>query len=341
MFRVANSEGGDCGGRARDHFATAGLFSAFRSRRNLRKRQTAALVTGMASTMECMLVSNSRNLGLPGRAFIGGRRIGILFFCFFFVVSLGPGSHRARAADLSANPAPAEYQPAPAAEFSWNGVYVGVNVGGGVDHFGFLYALHSPAPAGFAQGSAGITSLGPVGGLQIGFNYELPLYYVLPFLHIVASIELDDSVAGISGQTTANGLFLDSRVPFSATFASRFDDFGTGRLRLGYAWGRFLPYLTAGFTVGVIQTSYNFSTPAFLNSAESTAVRSGAFPHVGNGGIGIEYALDSHFTVKSEYLYEFINARRTFFSPGDGIGVSFGTRTMYHIIRLGFNYKFD
>ncbi len=290
--------------------------------------------------MECVLVSNSKNLGLPGGAFVGGRRIGILFFCFFLVAILGPGSNLARAADLSANPALAGYQPPPAAEFSWNGVYVGVNVGGGIDHFGFLYTLHSPAPGGFAQGSAGITSLGPAGGLQVGFNYELPLYYVLPFLHIVASLEFDDSVAGISGQTTANGVF-GSGAPFSATFASRFENFGTGRLRLGYAWGRFLPYLTAGFTFGIIQTSYNFSTPAFLNSAESTALRSGVFPHVGNGGMGIEYALDSHFTVRTEYLYDFINARRTFFSPGDGIAVSFGTRTMYHIIRLGLNYKFD
>jgi outer membrane immunogenic protein len=285
-------------------------------------------------------VSKSENLELFGSAFFFGRWIRIFFFCLFLVVILGPVSSTARAADLSANPAPAEYQPPAAGEFSWNGVYVGFNVGGGIDHFGFDYALNTRVPGDFVQGSAGITSLGPVGGLQVGFNYELPLYYVLPFLHIVASIEIDDSAAGITGQTSVNGA-LHSGKPFSATFGSKVDDFGTGRLRLGYPWGRFLPYLTAGFTFGVIETAYNFSTPGFLGSGESTAVRSGVFPHVGNGGMGVEYAIDSHFTVKTEYLYDFIDARRTLFSSGDGVTVSFGTRTMYHIIRLGLNYKFD
>jgi outer membrane immunogenic protein len=291
----------------------------------------------MASAMERVQVSKTEDLELLGRVFFK-QRFGSFFFCFLPLlilgVILGAASTAARAADLPAMMGPGEYEPPPPAEFSWNGVYVGFNVGGGIDHFGFGYALNTPAPLGYAQGTAGITSLGPLGGLQFGFNYELP------FFHIVASIEVDDSAAGISGQTSAIGA-LRSGAPFSATFASKFDDFGTGRLRLGYAWGRFLPYLTAGFTFGVIETSYNFSTPGFLSSVESTAVRSGVFPHVGNGGMGIEYAIDSHFTVKTEYLYEFINARRVLFSPGDGTTVSFGTRTMYHIIRLGLNYKFD
>ena len=125
----------------------------------------------------------------------------------------------------------------------------------------------------------------------------------------MAGIEIDNSAAGISGQTTVDGSF-PSGTPYSATFGSRVDDIGTARLRLGYAWGRFLPYLTAGFTFGVIETSYTFATPGFFSSAASTAVRSGVFPHVGCGGIGVEYAIDSHFTVKAEYLYEFIKPYR-------------------------------
>jgi len=85
-----------------------------------------------------------------------------------------------------------------------------------------------------------------------------------------------DLSAGISGQTTVNGAF-PSGLPFSATFGSRVDDIGTARLRLGYAWGRFLPYLMAGFTYGVIETSYTFAMPGFFSSAASTAVRSGYF----------------------------------------------------------------
>jgi outer membrane immunogenic protein len=278
-------------------------------------------------------VSKGRYLGHSGKAFLPMRRSGISFSGFFVTLMLAAPSGVVLAADLPATMGPAQYQPPPA-EFSWSGIYAGINVGGGVDHFGFKYYVNTPQSGGFQQGTAGITSLGPLGGLQVGFNYELP------FFHIVASIEIDNSAAGISGQTSVNNI-LGSGAPFSATFASRVDDFGTARLRLGYAWGRFLPYLTAGFTFGVIETSFHFSTPGFLSSVESTAVRSGVFPHVGNGGMGIEYAIDSHFTMKTEYLYEFINARRVSFSPGDGTTVSFGTRTMYHIIRLGLNYKFD
>ncbi|HWX13876.1 MAG TPA: hypothetical protein VNY06_03240, partial [Methylocella sp.] len=157
---------------------------------------------------------------------------------------------------------------------------------------------------------------------------------------IVAGIEIDNSAAGISGQTTVDGSF-PSGTPYSTTFGSRGDDIGTARLRLGYSWGRFLPYLTAGFTFGVIETPYDFSTPGFFSSAESTAVRSGVFPHVGNGGMGVENAINSNLTVKTVYLYEFINARRTSFSPGDGSTIAFGTRTMYHIVRLGLNCRFD
>jgi hypothetical protein len=90
-----------------------------------------------------------------------------------------------------------------------------------------------------------------------------------------------------------------------------------------------------------VGTSYTFATPGFFSSAASTAVRSGVFPHVGCGGIGAEYAIDSHFTVNAEYLYEFIKARRNYFTPGDGSTIAFGTRTMYHTGRIGLNYKFD
>ena len=64
----------------------------------------------------------------------------------------------------------------------------------------------------------------------------------------------------------------------TATFGSKFEDFGTARIRLGYAWGRFLPYLTGGFTYGTIETFYSVATPGFFNAGTSTATRSGFFP---------------------------------------------------------------
>lgn len=290
----------------------------------------------MTSAMERNRVSSSWDLGHSLAAFLARRPGGIVLFrCFGFLI-LAAAASVACAADLTPKAGPAEIQAPPPAEFDWRGFYAGVNVGGGVDHFGFKWDVNTPRPSGYQEGSAGITSLGPLGGLQFGFNYVLPF----SFFPILVGIEIDDSAADLTGQTTVNGL-LRSGLPFSATFGTKVYDFGTGRLRFGYPFGRFLPYFTGGFTFGIIETFYHLSTPGFSSSAESTALRSGAIPHVVTLGIGVEYAIDDHLSVKTEYLYDAINSRRTLFAQPDGSSVSFGTRTMYHIVRLGLNYKFD
>jgi hypothetical protein len=45
--------------------------------------------------------------------------------------------------------------------------------------------------------------------------------------------------------------------------------------------------------------------------------------------------------VKVEYLYDFINARPAVFNPVAGSSIPFGTRTAYHIARVGLNCHFD
>jgi outer membrane immunogenic protein len=240
----------------------------------------------------------------------------------------------ARGADLPSKTQAPVFEPPPPAEFNWAGFYLGINAGGGVDHFAFPFAILALPKGGFIQGANSITASGPIGGIQAGFNYELPVF------HIVAGIEIDNSASGIGGQTTVNGTLV-SGAPAAATFGSNFEDFGTARIRLGYAWGRFLPYLTGGFTYRTIETFYCAATPAFSNGGSSTATRSGVFPHVGTVGGGVEYAIAPNFTAKVEYLYDFINARRVIFDPVPGSSIQFNTRTMYHIARVGLNYKFD
>jgi outer membrane immunogenic protein len=247
--------------------------------------------------------------------------------------ALPAGAGAARAVDLPSTKQAPVFEP-PLPEFSWTGFYLGIHAGGGVDHFAFPFDIFVPEPRGFVEGTNGITASGPIGGLQAGFNYELP------FFHIVAGVEIDNSASGIRGRTTVNGTLL-SGAPATATFGSKFMDFGTARIRLGYACGRFLPYLTGGFTYGTIETSYSVAAPGFSSAESSTATRSGVFPHVGTVGGGAEYAIAPNFMVKVEYLYDFINARRVIFDPVPGSSIQFNTRTMYHIARVGLNYKFD
>jgi len=266
--------------------------------------------------------------------FIRGRRksksLAEISLCVVLAAAAGPVC----AADLLPKAQPSVFVPPSPAEFSWTGFYAGVNVGAGVDHFAFPYLIEVPGPWGFTQGTSGITASGPLGGIQAGFNYELP------FFHIVAGIEVDSDLSGVAGQTGVRGVLVNGQ-PVIATFGSRFEDFGTARVRLGYAWGRFLPYLTAGFTYATAETYYNAITPGFFAAGSSTGTRAGFFPHVGVGGIGLEYAIAKNLTAKAEYLYEFINARSVLFSPDPVSTVLFNTRTMYHVARLGLNYKFD
>jgi len=74
----------------------------------------------------------------------------------------------------------------------------------------------------------------------------------------------------------------------------------------------------------------------------STDIRSGIPPYVGTLGFGVEYAIDRNWTVRGEYFYDGINAHYELFNPVAGASVGFGTTTtMYHLARLGVNYKLD
>jgi outer membrane immunogenic protein len=213
-----------------------------------------------------------------------------------------------------------------AAAGNWTGPYVGASAGAAIDCFAFPYGVQLPGQ--FFSGETAITSRGPVAGIQGGYNYEFAD-------GIVAGVELDASLSDISGATTVHAGAA------SARFATRELNFATARLRGGYALGRFLPYFTAGLTLATAQTSFSVSAPGFHVFGESTATRSGIFPHVGVVGIGLEYALTSNLSMKAEYLYDFVNARYAMYDPAPQTAVGFGTRQMYHVVRAGLNWKFE
>jgi outer membrane immunogenic protein len=201
-----------------------------------------------------------------------------------------------------------------------------VNGGGGLDHIGFPYNIS--VPGGFASGTSGFTSSGALFGGQIGYNYE---FTEVPLIgHAVVGVEFDDDWANLRGSSVVNTSVG------TATFGTRFDNFGTARLRVGYNIDRLLIYATGGFTYGSFNSFYNVA--GFSGSNHITYVR--PIPRSNAVGFGIEYALTNNLSVKAEYLYEAVLARyQTFTSPG--ATVAFGTRADYHIARLGLNYKFD
>jgi outer membrane immunogenic protein len=130
-------------------------------------------------------------------------------------------------------PAPAS---APPSYLNWSGFYLGVNGGweGGRSHFNFdgLGAMPGRFNASGWQ----------VGGTA-GYNYQIG--------HVVLGVESDIDWSNLNGSTTC---------PVTGfTCQTQNNWLGTVRGRAGYAFDRFLPYVTGGLAVGDI-----ISKPTFL-----------------------------------------------------------------------------
>lgn len=235
----------------------------------------------------------------------------------------------ASAADLlnSAPPVMPVLVPAP---YNWTGFYAGVNAGFGVDHFAFPFAIATPG--GAVTGTSAMTSSGPVAGGQIGYNYQ---FFNDPvFKNVVVGAEADLDWASLRGTSTIpTGLG-------TLTTSTHFEDFGTLRGRVGYAFDRALFYVTGGLTFGTANNSFTLGPPSNL-AGSSSFTHTGFIPHTDTVGAGVEYAFMDNWSVKGEYLYDFITAGPQSFTPVSGSTVSFGSRASYHIVRFGLNYKFD
>jgi outer membrane immunogenic protein len=208
------------------------------------------------------------------------------------ILALGVAS--ASAADLprrEAMPAKAPaYVPPPL--YNWTGFYVGINGGGG---FG-----RSDFSAPFASGSFD-TSGGLVGG-TVGYNWQMD--------PVVFGLEGDIDWSNIRGSATCGG----------TTCETRNDWLGTVRGRLGYAFDRFLPYVTGGAAFGNIKTS-------IAGVGDSSDSKVGW-----TLGGGLEAAIAGPWTAKVEYLYVDLG------KGGSIAGSDANFRT--NIVRAGLNYRF-
>jgi outer membrane immunogenic protein len=201
--------------------------------------------------------------------------------------------------------------PAPAvapAPFSWTGFYLGANLGAtwSQDRAESTNGIFSIPPGTTNT----VDPSGVLGGVQGGYNYQ--------FSNIVAGIEgdLDWSSARGSNDNVwgLNGLNHTASLPF----------FGDVRARLGVSFDRFLPYVTGGVAFANLHNSYDILG---IGRSEATGWTIGA---------GGEYAIDSHWSVKAEYLYmQFPDSSAVY----DG-GYNFKFKDSADVARVGLNYRF-
>ena len=176
--------------------------------------------------------------------------------------------------------------PVVAPECNWTGFYIGGNAGASWMHYDFAPTdtsvdLFGRTERFVGKGSVGTDEVEFLGGGQIGYLWQ--------FNRWVVGLELDgqrlgdtNREAAETGSTTPSG-FGFVRVERRATT----DYMASGRLRLGYAFGCILPYVTGG--VAFEKTSLD--SRVFVND-DGTSVFRGSDDNTTIGytvGAGLEW----------------------------------------------------
>ena len=207
----------------------------------------------------------------------------------------------ASAADIARRQAMPMKAPAYYAPYNWTGFYVGINGGGGWGRSDWTNAAGS-------TGSFDVSG-GVVGG-TVGYNWQMN--------QVVFGLEGDIDWSGIKG-STSTGICAGSACE------TRNNWLGTVRGRIGYAFDRFMPYVTGGLAVGDIKASQ----AAFGSSTETKAGWT-------LGG-GLEASIAGPWTAKIEYLYVDLGKQSC-----DVACTGLATDVDFHanVVRAGVNYRF-
>lgn len=198
-----------------------------------------------------------------------------------------------------------------AEDISWTGYYLGLNSGYSFGHSDAKYIY----PA-FRSYSIQSHPDGWTAGLQGGANYEFKN-------HLVVGLEAEISDADVSD--TIYDTLSDAHGRPGNTIKTSSDYACTVRARLGYAVGRFLPYITAGGAGADAKVS---ATDGFLSQSD--------FQLGWTVGAGLEYAINQHWRIRAEYLHIDLGNHTWF---GGQLWQSSSSLTS-EAVRLGINYKF-
>ena len=249
----------------------------------------------------------------------------------------------AAAADLPNTKGEPVYAPPPPPPPTWTGFYLGVNGGYGGDRF--VYPFNASAEDIVddedigtigANGNANITSSGFLAGGQIGYNWQFPAS------NFVLGGEADIDWSSIRGRLGANinAFEGDEGLSASADAGTHLQYLGTARVRLGYAFGNILPYITGGFAYGQTSSFYNVNFSEG-GGGETFGDSTQHFQTGWTAGAGLEYQITPNLSFKTEYLYVSLSPTTLYSFNEDGLSFNLQERTTVNIVRAGLNYRFD
>ncbi len=202
---------------------------------------------------------------------------------------------------------------APREIHSWTGLYVGFGAGGIMDDRQIRYT-----DAAATRFSIDMNHSNWLAGAQAGYNIELGEI-------MFAGFEAD--FYGTGAKKSRTPCFADITVPCTARI--KLPWIATARARLGLNTGALLAYVTGGGALTSL--NYRITLPTGVASHRDATVG-------WTLGVGAEYRLARHWSIRSEYLYTKF-ALKAFHNFPD-IGERMGFKAKQHQVRLGLNYHF-
>ena len=181
--------------------------------------------------------------------------------------------------------------------FTWTGFYLGINGGGGwgrsrwdtLDTFDVSGALI---------------------GATVGYNVQMN--------QVVFGVEGDIDWSGLEG--SVNPLLCPGGCNIRNNWLA------TVRGRIGYAFDRFLPYLTGGFALGNIDATLPILVGTNQTNAGWTV------------GAGLEFGVTNNVSFKAEYLY--VDLGRTNCGLNCGFLANGDVSFYANVLRAGVNFRF-
>lgn len=219
----------------------------------------------------------------------------------FFAATMAAPSF---AADL---PTPAYKAPIYVAPiFTWSGFYVGINGG-----YAWGHSDWNNAP----MGNVSLNAKGGMVGGTIGYNLQTGTW--------VWGLEGDIDATWIDGSSQAGGAGSVCDGPNGCETKNSW--LATARGRIGFAWDRFLPYITGGAAFGNIKATPNGGASVNKTKVGWTA------------GAGVEWAFYGPWSAKLEYLYADLGSI-TCDTATCGSDTTVSLKT--NMVRAGINYRF-
>lgn len=202
----------------------------------------------------------------------------------------------------------------------WSGFYVGIQAGvaeQGITHCddGFV-----PRCGGGGLDFPSYDNGGDLFGVTAGYNWQ--------FNKIVAGVEADYAWADIDGSSPDTSDFGCGGGGTLCT--SEISSIATIRGRLGYSFGRFLPYATAGVAFTRFEAAIMSGASGDKTTEADLVV-----------GVGVEFAITQRLSVKAEYLH--IDNGQHFRYDVEPLCGAPGCSTESddtNLMRIGLNYRF-